>query len=235
MDTDKPISVPLLDNGNGDVKANFMICHTAAFAGRTIEMTRASDSHPDRGMNKIANDFLATTNDLWLCIDADLHFTKRDIDNLLSHDLPLVYGIYPKKQDDTPPCCATLDGDTAPIPDKNGLIELRRVGRGFMLVRRDLLEAMKEDAGGPALRYHNHGRVEWCFFQSGPIWGEYSTAGEGQDADGYPIREWVSEDFMFCDRARSLGIKVIADSRIVLAHEGPKVYKFADDQVKKLE
>lgn len=207
--------------------ANFMICHVAAFSGRTINMPRASDSLATRGMNRIAADFLASDSEIWINIDADIHFSAKDIDNLTSHDLPLVYGIYPKKQEDTPPCCATLN-DKIPEPDANGLIELRRSGRGFMLVRRDLLESMKEENGGPALAYHNHGRTEWDFFPTMVIEGEMSTAPKGE-------REFISEDWAFCERARALGVKVMADTRIVLAHEGPKVYTFNADQTKKIE
>jgi len=54
-------------------------------------------------------------------------------------------------------------------PDEKGLAEVRRSGRGFMLVKRELLEMMKEDNGGPALRYHNHEKIEWDFFTSGPV------------------------------------------------------------------
>lgn len=221
----KPIFVPLLDNGNGQVMANFMICHVAAFAGREIHMARASDSHADRGMNRIACDFLESNCDIWFNIDADILFQKKDIDRILSHDLPLVYGIYPKKQDDTPPCIACLSDEGA-TPNANGLLEVRRAGRGFMCVHRALLEAMKEENGGPCLLYDNHGRKEWDFFKSGLIEGEYSTN------DGK--REWISEDWMFCDNARRLGYKVYADSKIVLGHEGSKVYHFSAEQTQKI-
>lgn len=230
----KPIFLPLLDNGAGDIKANFLLAYASAFAGRQVHVMRASDSHADRGMNAIANAFLKSDCDVWINIDCDIIFTANDISRLLSHDLPLVYGIYPKKEDVCAPCLCTLTNEQ-PEPDANGLVEVRRCGRGFMLVKRELLEAMKEDNGGPALRYHNHGEVQWNFFESGPITGEFSTQGEGNDAGGFQLREWVSEDWMFCDRARSLGYKVYADSRIVLGHEGSKVYRFAAGQVAKVD
>lgn len=228
------IYLPLLDNGNGDVKANFMICHHHAFAGRDVVFDRASDSHADRGMNKIANAFLASDCDVWLTIDADIHFTRRDIDNLLSHAMdpdhpvPLVYGIYPKKQEDAPPCLGTFE--ELPVPDVRNLATVRRCGRGFMAVRRELLEQMKEDNGGPAVRYHNHGKTEWNFFASGPVEGAMSAL-SGTDPDGFPLREWISEDWMFCERARALGVPTLVDVRIALGHEGSKVYRFGQDQL----
>ncbi len=218
------IFLPLLDNGNGAVMSSFMICHARAFAGRDCQLTMASDSHANRGMNKIANDFLRSDCDVWVNLDADIHFTPRDVDHLLSHgpDVPLVYGIYPKKQEDAPPCLCTFA--ELPVPDARSLARVRRCGRGFMLVRRELLEAMKEDNGGPALRYHNHDRLEWDFFPSGPVAGEMSAL-EGLDEDGYPRREWISEDWYFCERARALGVPTLVDVRIALGHEGRKVYR----------
>lgn len=223
MKQDKPLFIPLLDNGNGDVKANFMLCAIEAFANYKIHMIRASDSHAGRGMNKVANAFLDSGCDIWINIDADLHFCAKDIERLLSHNLPLVYGVYPKKQDDTPSCICTLTNDQ-PLPDENGLVEVRRAGRGFMLVHRDLLERMKEENGGPAVAYHNHEKPEWDFFPSGVVTGEMSAQPEGK-------REWLSEDWYFCERARALGVKIRADSRIVLAHEGAKVYRFGLGQI----
>lgn len=234
----KPIFVPLLDNGNNQVMADFMLDHGAAFAGKEIFMIRASDSHADRGMNKIANAFLHSPCDIWINIDADIRFTKQNIDRLITHDLPLVYGLYPKKSDDTPPCVCTFN--EIPIPDENGLVVMRRAGRGFMLVHRQVLEAMKEDNGGPALRYHNHDKVEWCFFQSGPMTGEMSAFGdedysdlESTGASGWkgPKREWISEDWMFCERARALGFKTYVDTGIALGHVGMKEYRFHGEQI----
>src|SRR5262245_10480764 len=103
------IFLPLLDNGNGDVKAKFMIDWDRAFRGRDIEVSYASDSHANRGMNKIANDFLASDCDRWLNIDADIRFRPQDVDAITAHDLPLVYGAYPKKEDAANPCICTFD------------------------------------------------------------------------------------------------------------------------------
>lgn len=231
--TDKPIFVPLLDNGNGSVMASFMMDHAEAFAGRRVHMARASDSHANRGMNKVANAFLASECDVWINIDADIRFSRKDIDRLLSHNLPLVYGIYPKKQDDTPPCLCTFN--QVPVPDENGLVEVRRCGRGFMLVRRDLLDRMKEDNGGPALRYHNHGKVEWDFFPSGCVWGEQSALGFEHDEEHYRKREWISEDWYFCEVARSLGVKTYVDTQIALGHVGPKEFRFAGHQLTRMD
>ena len=231
--------VPLLDNGNGDVKRSFMAAFWKGFQGLDVELQEASDSHANRGMNKVANDFLASDCEAWINLDADILFRPKDVQNLLSHeDLLLVYGIYPKKEDATNPCIGTFS-DVQQTADQD-LVHVRRCGRGFMMVKRALLEMMKEDNKGPALRYHNHGRVEWDFFPSGVVTGAMSFYGstesnprviaEPLDEDGYPKREWISEDWYFCERARALGVKTLIDSRIALGHIGQKVYLFNSEQ-----
>src|SRR5947207_14166395 len=79
----KPLKIylPLLDNGNGSVMASFMMDHAAAFAGRKVAMARASDSHANRGMNKIATAFLETDCDVWINIDADIRFRRIDVEH----------------------------------------------------------------------------------------------------------------------------------------------------------
>jgi predicted O-methyltransferase YrrM len=240
--------IPLLDNGNGSVMSAFMRDFFDAFRKREMVFALASDSHAGRGMNKVANAFLKTDCDAWFNVDADTRFRRQDVDNLIEHienGVPLVYGIYPKKQEPTEPVFCTLGNVKEPDP-KTGLTELRRCGRGFMLVKREVLEKMKEDNGGPALRYHNHryqtdevpeGRseIEWDFFPSGCVTGAFSALNDGMDEDGFPIREWLSEDWWFCEVARSLGFPVMVDARIALGHIGLKEYRFSDTQVTRLD
>lgn len=184
----------------------------AGFPGLPVRVdVSINDSNADRAMNKAACNFLSSDCDLWLNIDADIDFTAEHVRRLIAWELPLVYGIYPKKEEATNPCLSTFE---ELITRDDGLMEVKRCGRGFMCVRREVLEKMKDDNGGPAEGYDNHGRPEWDFFHSGVV-----------------NREWLSEDWRFCDRARALGIPVLVDPRIVLGHEGCKMYRFGDHQV----
>lgn len=234
---EKPLFVPLLCNGSGEVKKQFMVAFDFAFNGRNIirPLPEISGSHPDRGMNHTAKAFLDSEADWWLNIDADIVFTRKDVDNLLSHgpDVPFISGIYPKKQADTPPCLCTFA--ELPEPNESGVATVRRVGRGFTLYHRSLLERMKEENGGPALRLHTPEFVGWNFFESGPVTGAFSAFENRLDDEGRPMREWISEDWMFCERARALGVPCLVDTRIALGHEGSKVYRFNQKQVTRMD
>lgn len=218
----KKLFIPLLDNGAGEAKMVSVLSLFAALPGLNVFMTGASDSHASRGMNKVAADFLDSDCEEWINIDLDISFTPNHLRRLLEWDHPLVYGIYPKKEEVTSPCLCTWEDGARQQPD--GTIWVKRSARGFMRVHRSVLEAMKEENGGPAVRFHNHGRIEWDFF------GAYPILSGGVDNEGFPLREWLSDDWRFCDMAWQVGIKTLVDPRIVLGHEGRKLFTFSDVQ-----
>lgn len=166
-------------------------------------------------------------------IDIDTEFTVNDVQRALSHlrrGLKAVWGIYPKKQEDGAPCLNTWP-EVKP-PDEYGLVEVRRAGRGFLFVQRDVFEALKEENGGPAQRFHNHGQVEWAFFHSGVVDDIRCAVLPGEDEQGFKLREWISEDWMFCEDIRiHLGIPTLVDTGITLAHIGPKTYRFPQERL----
>ncbi len=211
MSTEKPIFFPLLDNGGGAIRSNFQASCMSALSGRRVHLHQSSDSLAGRGRNKITAEFLLSECDEMLMIDGDILFTAEDIANLFSHDLPLVFGLYPKRQPDLEWCLCTMEGH---VPDASAvLVELRRAGTGFVRIHRSVFEAMKEDNGGPCRKYHNHGRDEWEFWPVGVVDPPLGLPGE-----------YLSEDWYFCENSRKLGIKVMADQRIRCRHEGFVVF-----------
>lgn len=224
--------VPIIDNGQGDVKANFMMFFNMAFADRSIKYERFSDSLAPRARNKACASFLHTDCEYLLFVDCDIIFTKDHINMLMESEEPLLIGLYCKKSPGfIDPCINTLPG--MPPTETGGYIEVKRGGTGFMRIHRDVLERMKGPKEATDLEnflndwaayYANHGRDEWDFF---PI--------------GVRHKEYLSEDWYFCDRSRdtfiqraniigypvkkmNLGYKVILDSRIQLRHEGTAIY-----------
>jgi hypothetical protein len=194
---------PLIDNGTGIIKAQYCYDALVALGGRGAVLGRVSQPYPTRSLNMATATFLSTDCEEMVVIDMDIHFTREDVDKLLSHDVPLVYGLYPKKALPLQWCVATLT-DESPFGGDEPLVEVKRAGRGFMRVHRSVFEKMK-----PLVpEYHNHGRPEWQFWH------------EGCDNDG----EWRSEDWWFCDNWRKLGGKVLVDQTICLQHIGDYSY-----------
>lgn len=222
------IFIPVSHNGGGDVKSGYAVCLAHAFNGCRVQIEEMGGSHADRQCNNMANRFLLTDCDVMAIIDCDTEFTARDVQRALAHiqrGRKAIWGIYPKKSEDCPPCLNTWP--EVPIPDEHGLTNVRRAGRGFLFVKREVFEALKEDNGGPSLRFHNHDRTEWAFFRSGAVSGVETAMLGDRDEDGYLIREWISEDWQFCEDLRNyLNIPTLVDTGIVLKHIGSKTYTF---------
>lgn len=197
----KPLFVPILDNGQGDVKADYLDCFIRAFSDQKVHTVRVSDSDPRRARNRAAASFLASDCDRMLFIDTDIGFTADDIKHIVESEEPIVGGIYPLKCMDLKPCLSVLPGHK-PTP-VGGLIPVAWVGTGFLSIKREVFEALKTKEN----LYTTHGRDEWDFFRSGVYEGQY-----------------FSEDIGFCHAARAAGFKVMVDTRIQLLHEGSIKY-----------
>lgn len=224
------IYIPIADNGSGAGKTGWAIALASSFNGQHVQFESMSGSHADRMCNNMANAFLRTDCDVMLIIDIDTIFREADIARVVSHiarGVKCVWGLYPKKSDDAPPCVNTWP--EVPPADEHGLVNVRRAGRGFLAITREVFEGLKEDNGGPALRFHNHDQIEWAFFHSGVVSGQWSAiVGEWN--------EWITEDWMFCEDIRiHLGIPTLVDTGIVLAHVGEKVYRFPASQIVRMD
>ncbi len=203
------IFLPIIDNGMGVVRTNFFFSFLQGFQGVDIHTHPFSDSLTPRARNRAAAHFLRETKrDYLLFIDGDIIFTQEQIKMLAESDEPILGGIYCKKSHAIEPCLNTL-------PDHKetqcgGYQEIARQGTGFLRIHRSVLEKMKdcgEDNPYWAKHYVNHGQDEWDFFPTGVV-----------------NKEYLSEDWYFCDKARGLGFKVMLDTRIQLRHEGSAIY-----------
>ncbi len=219
-DNAKPASIflPLIDNGQGAIRANFLLSVLRGFRDMDIHIDRFSDSLPSRARNRAAAHFLReTTRDYLFFIDSDIIFEKEHIDMMMESDEPVLAGIYCKKSKGIEPCINTLPG--TPDTPCGGYQEIARAGTGYLRIHRSVFEKMKDvgsDNPNWAKYYRNHGVDEWEFFPVGVVNEEY-----------------LSEDWYFCDRARALGFKVMLDTRVQLRHEGSAIFPL-DEVVEKL-
>jgi hypothetical protein len=158
-----------------------------------------------RARNWLTAEFLETdcTHCLW--IDCDMIFTPQDVERLASHDEAIVGGFYPFKKDGE----LSLVAGYYPPPDERGLLPVRYMGAGFLLVRRDVFERMIA-AYGPEISYPDNGQIHHDFWRVGIYRGR----------DAYATGRYLNEDLFFQQNALDLGFKVWGDTHVVLKHLG---------------
>ena len=170
------------------------------------------DSLVARARNRIAADFLASDATHLLFLDTDLIFSPEQIKILVDHDLPIIGGLYPKKQREL----AWVANFLADEKQDGKLLKVKYAGTGFLMIKREVLERMRdtfdihfepdsEDGTG----------IKWDFFPVG-IWTDPKTG----------HRRYLSEDWFFCQRARELGYDIYVATNVVLKHVGDFIYPF---------
>lgn len=180
---------------------------------------QAGDSLVARARNTLTADFLASDCTHLLFIDSDLVFGAEQIVHLVSHfedpAVKIAGGCYPKKQqgDVQWVCNGCVEERQA---REDGLLEVRYVGTGFMMIAREVFEAMIYRFG-EELRYtpdHRKDREEYDFW----------SVGTYRYPDG--SKRYLSEDWFFCQRWLDLdpANKVWMDTRVILKHVGTAVY-----------
>jgi hypothetical protein len=200
--TTNPLFIPVIDNGMGLSRTSWAFSMLAALNRRSFTLQSISYPYPDGAMNIATADFLESDCDEMIVIDTDVVFTRQQLDWMLSHDEPLVFGIYPKKQPGLVFPCIGLNGEENPFQQEGPLCEVARTARGFMRVHRSVFEKMI-----PHVEKYTDaqtGREQYCFWKT--LLGGHS------------------EDFFFCDLWRSLGGKILVDKRCTAQHEGSAVY-----------
>ena len=157
--------------------------------------------------NKLVARFLASAATDLVFIDSDLSWSPDDLVRLASYDVPFVAGVYQRKSR-TKIDFAVKFGTTIGM-DAQRLMEVERVGTGFMRLRRDCLEKMV--AAHASLRLKNPLAQDDAHF-----YALFDTT----IVDG----QFIGEDFTFCDRWRAIGGQVLIDPTINMAHHGAAAY-----------
>lgn len=197
-----------MDNGVGVCRIGYALAMTTAAAsvlrGYTVTFQASSYPYPDGHANIVTESFLESLADEMIIIDTDIVFTPKHLEMLLSHDVPLVSGIYPKKK-------LGLEFPIIPLPGtdtqsafaldgENPLVEVECVARGFLRIHRDVFGSLDKHPDIMCYRCSETGRNTTEYWKN--IIGGHS------------------DDFEFCRRYRSLGGKVLVDKRILTKHAG---------------
>jgi hypothetical protein len=201
-----------------------------------------------RARNYLADEFLRSNCTHLMFIDSDIDFKAMDVMALLAFDKPINGGPYPKKTiawekiydavkmgmvDDNPNKLEAFVGDYVfnVVPGTKEIkldqpCQVLELGTGFMMVKRDVFP--KFQAAYPELLFRpDHNRTAQ-FDGSREICAFFDTViDKRKDLD---TGEWVgtkrylSEDYMFCQYARKIGIEVWMCPWFELKHLGTYVF-----------
>ena len=189
-------------------------CVRATQHGVDIQICNISGcSVVSRVRNLIAKDFLDSDCTDLMFIDSDINFDAEDIFRLMAWNIDPKKGIVagiPVARKKGIVYISTLESDE----DENifmnhmGLVKAKRVATAFMLIRREVFEKLRE------------AHPEWEY-EDEKVAGDKLTAFFDF---ALKDRNYIGEDFLFCDRARELGFEVWIDPTIKLGHMGTEEF-----------
>lgn len=172
------------------------------------------DSLVSRARNRIAANFLKTDCTHLLFLDTDLIFSPEHVARLISHKIPFVCGMYPKKQEKLAWVCNTR-ADFPPRDPETGLQRILYGGTGCMLIAREVFEAIIEKF--PELAYDpDQGEDEMPLYDFFKV-GVHLSQETGK-------KRYLSEDWYFCQLALEAGYECFADTNVILKHCGDAIY-----------
>ena len=208
----------------------------AAFAEANIRMYYAymqNESLITRARNQLAYDFLAIPETTHLMfIDADISFDPKDNVKMVEADKDIICGLYPKKEinwinvaeavkNGVPP--QQLSQHTAAIvvnlvgnvneqyAYRNQPLEIENGGTGFMLIKREVFEGLKDKV--PTYTNDMYAAVD--VERKVRIIHEFFATSIDEESN-----RLLSEDYHFCKLARKNGYKVYAAPWANLTHTG---------------
>jgi len=154
--------------------------------------------------NSLVHEFLKTDATELLFIDSDVLVKPDDVLRLMANsgDKDITAGAYPRRAKDKLFFTDLYWDENGDLEFDGPMMRVERVGTGFMLIRRHVIEAMVE------------AHPEWkCEDRNGEM---MSAIFDFAVKDG----KYVGEDYLFCDRAREHGFKIYIDTKITLPHAG---------------
>lgn len=191
-----------------------------------------------RGRNELVYQFLKDGSGTHLLfVDSDIQFNANDVLKMVNYDKDIVCGTYPKKSIDWNKVVYAVNNgmnnpddleiaacnyaynslcenqkDLIKMFEGTDLIEVKHAATGFMLIKREVFINLFNKVNTytmPADVYGTDGeRTIRCFF----------------DTKISENKEYLSEDWFFCELWRKYGGKIYIDPQIRLKHIGMKIF-----------
>jgi hypothetical protein len=158
--------------------------------------------------NQLVNEFLKSDCTELLFLDSDVIATADDIMRLMaqSGDKDITAGAYPRRAKDKNFFADLYFDENNNLEFDGSLMRIERVGTGFMLIQRHVIEQMV--FAHPEWQYDYKGETITAIF-------------DFQIKDSH----YLGEDYLFCDRAREMGFKIYIDVDISLPHVGSETFE----------
>lgn len=197
---------------------------------RYMHYTLSTESLVTRARNSCVATFLSQKEySHMIFIDSDIAFEPDSVFRLLRHDVDIVGGVYPKKNLNMKKYVINIEKDSGSSAEqksleyvlsidskehrvKNGLLEVKEIGTGFLMIKRSVFEKIIEKEGHK-LKYT-------------PLMMTISQSSENFYAffhtDIDPVtNHYLSEDYFFVKKwINEYDGKVYADIDIPLTHIG---------------
>lgn len=212
------------------------ILHSVAvFVEANIQMYFAymqNESLITRGRNRLAHDFLDSEATHLMFIDADIGFRPEDIVRMVDADKDIICGMYPKKEINWKTVAQAVKDDvdyrdlpnytgvfvvnlanaeTEAVGDVNTPMEIANGGTGFMLIKREVFEKLREFVP----KYNNDMVMVADKDPKDMVIDEFFDTSIDEESG-----RLLSEDYHFCKLARKHGFKVYAAPWAELSHTG---------------
>jgi hypothetical protein len=196
-----------------------------------------------RARNSLAYDFLESNATHLMFIDADIGFNPNDIVEMVKRDVDICCGLYPKKEihwqrvadavnngvpanqlnDHTGTFVVNLVKEERQEVRMNELLEIQNGGTGFMLIKREVFEALADKVP----EYNSDMYLAVDTERKPKVIKEFFAT----SIDAESNNRLLSEDYHFCKLARKHGFKVHAAPWVQLSHTGTYVFSGALQRV----
>lgn len=203
------IGIPAYDS-KIDITSALNLIQVAGLAGKygiSMKVAHVSGSSIlPKARNSLIARFIESECTDFLFLDTDITFQPEYIFRLmgLATSKDIVGGIYPKKNKDSELAVDLIYSHTgSPIVEPEyGLYEAQHIPTGFMLFRRHVIEKMME--AYPDLMYAEKSEQLVCYALF-----DFQLKNQA----------YCGEDYIFCQRARAIGMRIYVDPFLNLGHK----------------
>ena len=159
--------------------------------------------------NSLVNEFLKTDCTELLFVDSDVVATSDDILRLMAQSggKDITAGTYPRRAKDKKFFTDLYFDENDELEFDGSMMRVKRIGTGFMLIQRHVIEKMAE------------AHPEWSY-KNKPTGERMAALFDFDIVDD----QYVGEDYLFCDRAAEMGFTVHVDVDISLPHIGSEYF-----------